>query len=419
MDQDSFRPVFYSVSELTREIKELLEESFSPLWLQGEISNFTHHSSGHMYFMLKDQEAQIAAVMWRQRNAMLSFVPSDGMQVQVYGQVRVYEKRGNYQFDVLKMVPAGVGSLQLAFEKLKARLQAEGLFDAAHKKPLPLFPQAIGIVTSATGAAIHDMVQVIKRRMPSLQMVLRPTLVQGQGAAEDIAQAIRDFNDYGEVDVLIVGRGGGSLEDLWPFNEEAVARAIYESSIPIVSAVGHEIDFTIADFVADVRAATPSVAAELVSPARTALLLLVDELSQRCRRVLQRSLRSYREKIGYLRSHYGLRRPSDLVLQKRQRLDELQLTIQRSCQNRLAMSRQRLGHCQQLLSSLGPDSILQRGFALCFRAETGELITGIDHLSIGDAMNVQLHDGQWHGPVDGISPGRDGRLPRLQDKKLF
>ena len=227
-DEYNSRDTVYSVAELTNEIKILLETSIPSIWVEGEISNFVHHSSGHMYFTLKDENAQLSSVMWRSRNSSLYFTPQNGMKVHVFGNIRVYEKRGTYQIDVVKMVPAGIGELQRAFEKLKTDLREEGLFDEQYKRPIPEYPQRIGLVTSPTGAAVEDMIDVLTRRFPSIQIVLRPALVQGEGAAEDIANAIDEMNEFGQVDVLIIGRGGGSLEDLWAFNEEAVARAIFQ-----------------------------------------------------------------------------------------------------------------------------------------------------------------------------------------------
>jgi len=258
----------YTVSELTREIKQVLETGFPCLWVEGEISNFKRHSSGHLYFTLKDENSQIRCAMWRYRANDLIFRPEDGMKVLVQGNLQVYEPGGYYQIIVQQVQPAGVGELQLAFEQLKKKLYAEGLFDEAHKKPIPIFPERIGVITSPTGAAIRDIISVITRRFPIAQIILAPVRVQGPGAKEEIVQAIQDFNEFGEVDVLIVGRGGGSLEDLWAFNEEVVARAIFTSKIPIISAVGHEIDFSISDFVADRRAPTPSAAAEMAVPDR-------------------------------------------------------------------------------------------------------------------------------------------------------
>lgn len=408
----------YSVSELTREIKYLLEEAWPAVWLQGEISNFVHHSSGHMYFSLKDSEAQISVVLWRQRAQALGFIPRDGMSVQALGQVRVYEKRGNYQFDVSKMMPAGVGDLQKAFEKLKAKLAAEGLFDEEHKKPIPAFPQTIGVITSPTGAAIRDIVHIVQRRMPSTRIILRPTVVQGQDAAEDICCAIREFNDYGRVDVLIVGRGGGSLEDLWAFNEEEVARAIYGSRIPVVSAVGHEIDFTIADFVADLRAPTPSAAAELVTPVREDLLENVQLLLARCYQNVARSLLLKRERLERMRSHYGLRRPGDVILQKRQRIDELYARMENQLRQRLTLERRNVLHYQQLTASLGPASVLKRGYAICVHPDTGQTITQVASLHPGDAVQVTMMDGHWLGAVQKTerTSGQQKRKSRNRDE---
>ncbi|HFE62791.1 MAG TPA: exodeoxyribonuclease VII large subunit, partial [Caldithrix sp.] len=244
----------YTVSDLTREIKQVLESSFPRLWVEGEISNLKRHSSGHLYFTLKDSNSQLNCAMWRFRVGQLLFQPQDGMKVLVEGDVQVYERGGYYQLIVNQIQPAGIGDLQLAFEQLKKKLHAEGLFDESHKKRLPQFPERIGVVTSPTGAAIRDIVSVVSRRFPGVQLIINPVRVQGETAKEEIAQAIREFNEYGKVDVLIVGRGGGSLEDLWAFNEEVVARAIFDSKIPVISAVGHEIDYSISDFVADRRA---------------------------------------------------------------------------------------------------------------------------------------------------------------------
>ncbi len=247
-----------SVSELTSAIRQVLEASLEPLWVEGEISNFHHHSSGHMYFTLKDSGAQLRCAMFRGPNQRLRFVPADGLLVQAFGRVTVYERQGQYQMLVERMAPAGIGALQRAFEELKRRLEAEGLFAPERKRALPRFPERIGLVTSQRGAAIQDLITVLRRRWPGLTLVVRPVPVQGDGAAEEIARALDEMNAYGALDVLIVGRGGGSAEDLWAFNEEAVARAIHRSLIPVISAVGHEIDITIADYVADARAPTPT-----------------------------------------------------------------------------------------------------------------------------------------------------------------
>lgn len=395
-------PETLTVSGLTQQIKMLLETGLSPVWLTGEISNFKRHSSGHFYFSLKDENAQIPCVMWAGRNRSLRFSPEDGMQVLAHGQVTVYEKRGYYQFDVAQIQPAGVGALQAAFEQLKRRLQAEGLFDEARKKPLPEFAQTVGIVTSPTGAALRDLVSVLRRRWPAMKIILRPVLVQGAGAAEAIAQAIVELNEYKEVDVLIVGRGGGSLEDLWAFNEEVVARAIYASKIPIVSAVGHEIDFSISDFVADVRAATPSAAAELVAPDAVEIKRQLQGLAYQSFRQLQRLLQIQRERLNRFASSYGLRQPLDQVRQRSQQLDDLQRRLQLALQNRLAIWRQQLKSQQQRLHALSHEHILQRGFAVVYRSSDKKLIHEARELQVDDPIHIQFGLGSADAKVEKV-----------------
>jgi exodeoxyribonuclease VII large subunit len=370
--------------------------------LTGEISNFKRHSSGHFYFSLKDESAQLPCVMWAGRNRNLYFLPQDGMQVLVHGQITVYEKRGYYQLDVWQMQPAGVGALQMAFEQLKQRLRDEGLFDAEHKVDLPRFPQTVGIVTSPTGAAIRDLVSILRRRWPSLRIILRPVRVQGEGAAEEISQAIAEFDAFGAVDVLIVGRGGGSLEDLWAFNEEIVARAIYECKIPVVSAVGHEIDFSISDFVADMRAATPSAAAELVAPEASEVSQQLRHLAHKMQLHLQRFLQIQQERLKRMASSYGLRQPLSLVRQRSQQLDELQRRLLLAMQNRLQAWQQQLHTQQQRLRALSHENILQRGFALVHLAPTGELVREADQLRTGDSIRVQFAVGGAEARVEKV-----------------
>lgn len=380
----------FTVSAVTQQIKLLLEETLPPFWMTGEISNFKRHSSGHFYFSLKDEGAQIPCTMWAGRNRNLNFAPQDGMQVVVQGQVTVYEKRGNYQLDVWQMQPAGIGALQQAFEQLKQRLQREGLFNAEHKKKLPRFPQRVGLVTSPTGAAIRDLASVLRRRWPSMQIVLRPVRVQGSGAAAEIAAAIAEFNEYGNVDLLIVGRGGGSLEDLWPFNEELVARAIFASKLPIVSAVGHEIDFSISDFVADVRAATPSVAAEMVAPeAREIRESLLVQL-RRAYLYLTRKTQLYRERLRRVASSYGLRQPLNVAQQRTQELDESYRRLTVAMQNRKEKNRSALENLSERLQGLSHESILRRGFALVYRKEDGKLVSHARQVHEDDLIRVQL-----------------------------
>jgi exodeoxyribonuclease VII large subunit len=311
-----------TVSELTLKIKGHLEEEFGELWVEGEISNFRCPSSGHYYFTLKDDKSQIRAVVFRFMGRYLKFEPKDGLSVICRGRITVYEPRGEYQVILDYMEPKGVGALQLAFEQLKEKLAKEGLFDQAHKKPLPLLPQKIGIVTSPTGAAIRDLVTVIGRRFPNVEILINPVKVQGEGAHQEIAKALYELNTTPGIDVIIITRGGGSLEDLWAFNEELVARAIYHSSIPVVSAVGHEIDFTIADFVADLRAPTPSVAGELVVKDKGELINLVETLSSRMKNKILHVLETEKNRFLFLK-----KRLPDLRL----RVNDLQLRVDDLC----------------------------------------------------------------------------------------
>src|SRR5436309_8977473 len=291
-----------TVSALTIELRAVLEERFPAVWVEGEISNFRLYGSGHAYFTLKDADAQVRAVLFRNRGRRIKFEPADGLHVMAFGSIEIYPQRGEYQLVIELLEPKGLGALQLAFEQLKTRLQAEGLFDQARKRELPQFPRKIGIVTSTSGAAIRDMLRVIGRRFGELHIVIAPCRVQGDGAAEEIAQGVRDLNLLGGVDVIIVGRGGGSLEDLWAFNEEAVARAIAASKAPVVSAVGHEVDYTIADFVADLRAPTPSAGAELVVREEQAIVDGLEALRHRLDRAVRRPLSNLERRVDDVRS---------------------------------------------------------------------------------------------------------------------
>src|SRR2546428_3230744 len=312
----------YTVSQLTARIRDVLEEQVAPFWVEGEISNLRVPGSGHAYFTLKDDAAQIRVVLFRNRLRRIRFEPADGLHVLAFGALEVYAPRGEYQMVVELMEPKGLGALQVAFEQLKARLQAEGLFDPGRKRPLPRFPRKIGIVTSPTGAAIRDMLRVIGRRFGELHIVVRPVRVQGEGSAREIAEGIADLNALGDVDVIIAGRGGGSLEDLWAFNEEVVARAIVGSKAPVMSAVGHEVDFTIADFVADLRAPTPSAAAELVVREKEAVVDGLRDLHHRLSRALARRLERQRERLGLYAQRRVLSDPSRPPPDSHRRLDQ-------------------------------------------------------------------------------------------------
>lgn len=392
----------YSISQLTRQIKETLESSFPRLWVEGEISNFKHHSSGHLYFTLKDEDAQIRCAMWRFRAGSLLFKPLDGMKVFVEADLQVYERSGNYQLIVQQMQPAGVGALQMAFEQLKKKLKAEGLFEDEHKKPLPLFPEKIAVVTSPTGAAIRDIVSVIQRRFPGVEILLYPVRVQGPGSAEEISQAIMDLNEYTDIDVMIVGRGGGSLEDLWAFNEEVVARAIFASQVPVISAVGHEIDFSIADFVADRRAATPSAAAEMVVRDRSEVTGQLNYYRQRYNDLIRRKIENYRDRMASLKTGYGFRRPQDLIFQHMQRLDELQRQIQVMTGHRLQLNRNKLTHLEQQLKSINPEAVLKRGYSIVFK--DGKILKDTAGIKKDDDIQVKLRDGEIAATVKEIKP---------------
>lgn len=387
-----------SVSELTRRIKSTLEVGYSSVVVTGELSNSKIHTSGHFYFSLKDASAQLSGVMWRSRVGMLAFRPQDGMKVVVSGRITVYEPRGAYQIDASSIKPMGVGELQIAFDRLKLKLEKEGLFDVSRKRPIPQIPQRIGIVTSASGAALQDILTVISRRFPAVEIILRPAQVQGVGAAEDIADGIDELNTIADLDVMIVGRGGGSLEDLWAFNEEPVARALARSRVPIVSAVGHEVDYTIADFVADLRAPTPSAAAELVVPDRLTILDQMANSWYTIKREVEDQLAERRERIAHLLTSYGFSRPADLLRQYVQRIDDLQQNLSLAVvhQRTLIESRHRAG--AQRLAALDPRLPLERGFALVRRA--GDVIVRSSVLRSGDKVELEFKDGRARSTID-------------------
>ena len=380
-----------TVSELTRRINSSLEHEFPAIAVEGEISNFKQHSSGHLYFTIKDEHAQVQAVLWRSRTSALLFTPQDGMKVIARGRITVYEVRGVYQIDVVELRPLGTGELQLAFERLKQKLAAAGYFDSKRKKPIPRYPGRIGIVTSPSGAAIRDIVSIISRRWPLAELVLRPVSVQGPGAAGEIAEGIRDLNDWGGADVLIVGRGGGSLEDLWAFNEEIVAQAIYESAIPVISAVGHEIDFTIADFVADLRAPTPSAAAELVVPSRAETVEIVRNFCYTMQQNAEERVRTERERILGIVGSYAFNRPLDLLRQYSQQLDELRRALVRAVGSRSALLREQCSALSKRIASVNPSLILRRGYVIVRR--NGEVIDRAKRLRESETVHLNYYDG--------------------------
>lgn len=386
-------PRIYSVSELTAELKALLENTFTGVWVEGEISNFKHHTSGHMYFTLKDDRGQLRGVMFRGSNRGLQFRPEDGLAVIVFGNVTIYEPRGEYQVYVEYMEPKGLGALQLAFEQLKTRLEAEGLFDPARKRPIPLLPKKIGLVTSPSGAAIRDILQIIHRRFANVQVLIFPVRVQGEGAAAEIVEGVECLNKRGDLDVLIVARGGGSIEDLWAFNEEVVARAIYVSQTPVISAVGHETDFTIADFVADVRAPTPSAAAELVISRKAELSQRVDDLFSRLVSHMRYRAERSGERLRSLERHLRLLSPLERVKRQRERLRDGALALQSSMSHRLALWRGDLRTAAARLDSLSPLAILARGYSVCRRLPDLSILTRAASVAEGERVEVLLHQG--------------------------
>jgi len=392
----------YTVSEITKKIKDILEGSIPAVWVEGEISNYTLHSSGHRYFSLKDENSQIRCVFWRFRSNSLRFEPEDGIKVIALGNITVYQRGGQYQLDVSLLHPAGIGKLELEFQRLKEKLAKEGLFDEEHKVPLPEFPETIGVITSPTGAAVRDIINIIHRRFPSVRIILNPVRVQGVGAADEIARAIREFNEYKDVDLLIVGRGGGSLEDLWAFNEEIVARAIYESKIPIISAVGHEIDFTIADFVADLRAATPSAAAELAVKDGGELLRQIGSHARKLVSLQSGLIQYSRERVNVLMQSYGMRRPMDFVTQRTQRADELLKTLVKSVKNSFELRKKSLSSLLGKLNALSPLAVFQRGFSLARKLPDLTVIKDSSLLQIDDRVEVKFLKGKIESKVEKI-----------------
>jgi exodeoxyribonuclease VII large subunit len=381
-----------TVTQLTIQIKDLLEGSFPDLWVEGEISNLSIPQSGHAYFTLKDEHSQIRAVLFRSSQRFLKFTLQHGMQVICRGRVSVYEQRGEYQLIVDYIEPKGVGALQMAFEQLKAKLEKEGLFDLDHKRPLPLLPQRIGIITSPTGAAIRDMLRVIKRRHPRMQILLYPVPVQGPEAAPAIVEAVLYFNREQNVDVMIVGRGGGSLEDLWAFNEETVARAIFASKIPVISAVGHETDYTISDFVADLRAPTPSAAAEMVVKSEESFREFISSLESGLIRNIRRqidltraSLREYSRLLGD---------PRRLLEQYTQRVDELTGRLATGLGHHVSRDRALLTSLTAGLDHLNPLSILSRGYSITKKLPAGIILKDPSDVKTGDLLSTRLHKGE-------------------------
>lgn len=383
----------YTVSELTKYVRVILEDSFSGVWIEGEISNFVLHTSGHMYFSLKDATSVLKCAMFKRSNMGLKFKPKDGMKVLCFGKLSVYEARGDYQLIAEEIEPKGVGALQLAFQQLKERLQKEGLFDQSHKISIPPLPTAIGIVTSPTGAAIRDILNIARRRFANVEIIINPVKVQGADAKDEIAAAVREFNKMRNVDVIIVARGGGSLEDLWPFNEEVVARAVYDSELPVISAVGHEIDFTICDFVADLRAPTPSAAAELVLPRKDDLINQINTALLRLKNSLSGTVDMLSERLARLRGSYALRQPMNMIIQHVQEIDDLKKDLSLRIEHIVKMRGESFGSVTGKLEALNPLAILNRGYSVTVKLPSGEIIKDSARLSKGDTIETKFGKG--------------------------
>lgn len=400
------QPKIHSVSSLNLAIKNSLEKEFALVWLQGEISNFKPHSSGHFYFSLKDEKAQINVVMFKGFNSHLKFKPENGLEVIVRGRVTVYPPRGQYQMFCEVMEPVGLGALQLQFEQLKTKLQAEGLFDSKRKKTIPSFPQRVAIITSPTGAAIRDMLNVLNRRYKALEIILVPATVQGSQAPQEIVTAIQQvqkLNSYFNFDVMILGRGGGSMEDLWAFNDEAVARAIASSSIPTVSGVGHEIDFTISDFVADLRAPTPSAAAELIVKNAVDLEDRLMRAQSFLKNYIVRKLQFESQKLNSFRKL--LVDPKRKLLELAQRCDEYLNRLEKIMLEKIKFSKNRIVGVASLLDSLSPLKVMDRGYAIVLDSHK-KVLKSVKNAKINELIKVQLQDGSLEATIKDIKETR-------------
>ena len=409
-------PEILTVSELNSYIKVLIEENFKFVHLIGEISNFKIHTqSGHYYFTIKDESSQINAVMWKTRNQSLLFTPEDGMQVVVKGRVTVYPARGNYQVDVWEIKPQGAGELQYRFEQLKQKLFEEGLFDEEHKKPLPKYPQNVVLITSKTGAVLQDFINITKRRYPLLNIYLYPVSVQGVTAASSVIEALSEIprliksKKLPEIDIIVIARGGGSIEDLWPFNDERLARAVFECEIPVVSAVGHEVDFTICDFVADLRAPTPSAAAEIITPDIRELIENLDKFSYFCRSFVQAKLDGYRNSIKEIEGSYYFNRPKDIIYNFYQKLDDFSKSITNITNNRVNGLKNEIKFYKKTLHHVSPDNNLKKGYAIIkkkvdidemrLQFEFDKIVTRASNLKKDEEVEIKFYDNKKNARI--------------------
>lgn len=394
-------PHIYSVSEITQDVKVILENTFSEVWVEGEVSNFRPATSGHFYFSLKDKDAVIAAAMFSRANKDIKFKLEDGLKVICFGKVDVYPPRGQYQLIVEKIEPKGIGARQLAFEQLKKKLAKEGLFEPAHKKQLPLIPFSVGIVTSASGAAVRDILQILKKGAGGIDVVIRSVRVQGDTAASEIAAGIEDLNEFKNVDVIIVSRGGGSVEDLWAFNEEVVARAIFNSAIPVISAVGHQINLTLSDLVADAFVETPSAAAKMIVDKKNSLLAEIDGFRHELNFAVQDIINSLSGSLIALR--HTLKSPWDRLLEKQQLLDELYSGLNNNIQNYLKFARERTGSFIQRLEALSPLAVLARGYSLNILISDESIIKDYSQVKVKDKVKTILGKGSFISVVEEVN----------------
>jgi len=379
-----------TVSELTREIKQTLESNFEKITVQGEISNFKAHYSGHWYFSLKDKDATISCTMWKGFNNLVFFTPEDGMKVIINGKLSVYPPRGSYQIDVRSMKPTGVGELQAAFERLKKKLSEEGLFDDENKNAIPLFPKKIGIVTAIDGAAFQDMISVAKRRYPLVELVIFPSKVQGSGSAESIVKGINNLNKQKDIDLIIIGRGGGSIEDLWAFNEEIVAREIFSSKIPIISGIGHEIDFTIADFVSDLRAPTPTAAMELATPNQIEIKYFIKEFVDNSELRLKDKIVNLHYNIGKVINSYGFKLPENFVQQNYQKVDNLVYKVFANIDKRIIHYKNKISLLTKSVENFDVQKTLKKGYVLV--KQNSKFVTRAKNFKLKNSTSLKFYD---------------------------
>lgn len=395
--------VILTVTDVNRYIKTLLDydELLSNLKVEGEVSNYKRHSSGHLYFSIKDNKGKINCVMFRADTYSLDFEPKDGMKVIIEGNVSVFEKNGNYQLYVRSMKKKGIGRLYEEYNKLLEELKAKGYFDNSIKKPIPRFISRVAVVTSKTGAAVRDIISVIKRRNKNIEIIVCPVLVQGEGSGEDVAQMIYDINRLNLADVIITGRGGGSIEELWAFNERVVAQAVYDSKIPVVSAVGHETDFTICDFVADFRAPTPSVAGEIVSEPLDNIIFTIDEYERKTTNSLNNLIDSYKQRIENVINKPVIKRPNAYIENMEQYVDNLKDSIDLSFGNKISFNKQKLNSLEKLIKTLSVESIIDRGFAIVEK-DDDNVITSVSEANINDIIKIRMKDGKFISTINSI-----------------